>query len=175
MIQNLDFPFRAKDNQENVPNLTKVDVTSASLTFTTYRTGANNTLADVVDTFTLNNIHAPAAPEQVTDLVVNVGTDETQRLVTWYSASDETGEVQLATASAMTGTDFPATYQSFAAVRSNSSFNGFYTYKASVTGLEPNTDYVYRVGNADGWSGVYHLTTKASVTASASCSPVIRR
>ena len=52
-IQNLDFPFLAVDNQENIPNIGKVRVTPHSLTFTVYRSGASNTVNDVVDTFTL--------------------------------------------------------------------------------------------------------------------------
>ncbi|MDD6254548.1 MAG: S-layer homology domain-containing protein [Eubacteriales bacterium] len=61
-IKELDFPFRAKMNQEQVPNITKVDVSSGSLTVTTYRTGESNTVNDVVDTFTINrnNSEAPA-------------------------------------------------------------------------------------------------------------------
>ncbi|MDR1116843.1 MAG: CehA/McbA family metallohydrolase [Oscillospiraceae bacterium] len=50
----------AASNQENTPNITKVDVTADALTFTTYRTGAGNTVSDVVDTFTLSK-----APAQV--------------------------------------------------------------------------------------------------------------
>ncbi|MCD7948325.1 MAG: fibronectin type III domain-containing protein [Oscillospiraceae bacterium] len=53
-IQNLSFPFKAADNQESTPNITKIDVTEDALTFTTYRTGTANTVSDVVDTFTLS-------------------------------------------------------------------------------------------------------------------------
>ena len=53
-IKNLDFPFCAVKNQEKVPNITKVDITEGSLKVTTYRTGADNTVNDVVDTFTIN-------------------------------------------------------------------------------------------------------------------------
>jgi uncharacterized protein YjdB len=53
-IKQVDFPFVAVENQENTPNITKVDVTEDSLAFTTYRTGSASTAADVVDEFTLH-------------------------------------------------------------------------------------------------------------------------
>jgi uncharacterized protein YjdB len=65
-IQNLTFPFKAVDNQESTPNLTKVDVSATSLTFTTYRTGSANAVTDVVDTFTLVRLEKQEAPKNLT-------------------------------------------------------------------------------------------------------------
>jgi 3',5'-cyclic AMP phosphodiesterase CpdA len=78
-IQNLDFPFKAVDNQESTPNISKVDVATDSLTFTTYRTGAGNGIGDVVDTFTLEREPEPAEVE-IQDLTIGVGADESERL-----------------------------------------------------------------------------------------------
>ncbi|MBR5516143.1 MAG: fibronectin type III domain-containing protein, partial [Clostridia bacterium] len=47
-------PFSAKANQENVPTLTKVDVTKDSLVFTTYRTGETNEVVDILDFFAIH-------------------------------------------------------------------------------------------------------------------------
>jgi len=66
-IKNLDFPFRAADNQENVPNITKIDVSENTLKFTTYRAGESNSINDVVDTFTLNRVEASPQPSIITD------------------------------------------------------------------------------------------------------------
>lgn len=54
-------PFAACSNQENVPNLTKVDVTSDSLQFTTYRCSANNEIGDVVDFFAIHRTNEDGA------------------------------------------------------------------------------------------------------------------
>ncbi len=53
-MENVEIPFAACKNQENVPNMTKVDVTPDSLVFTTYRTGVNNEIGDVVDFFAIH-------------------------------------------------------------------------------------------------------------------------
>ena len=57
-------PYVAYANQEHTPNITKIDVTSDSMVFTTYRTSAGNELGDVVDFFairktTIEDKHAP--------------------------------------------------------------------------------------------------------------------
>ncbi|GHV01401.1 hypothetical protein FACS1894211_11060 [Clostridia bacterium] len=72
-LKNTDYAFVAKQNQESVPNITKVDVTANAMTFTTYRTGANNKASEVIDTFTLyRGDAAPAtAPESVATGEIN--------------------------------------------------------------------------------------------------------
>ncbi|MBQ7500003.1 MAG: S-layer homology domain-containing protein [Clostridia bacterium] len=50
-----DLPYLCKKNQENVPNITKVDVTDDMITFTTYRSGADNNITDIVDFFALHH------------------------------------------------------------------------------------------------------------------------
>ena len=49
-----ELPFSACSNQENVPNLTKIDVTADSISFTTHRCGADNEIGDVVDFFAIH-------------------------------------------------------------------------------------------------------------------------
>ncbi|MBE6573883.1 MAG: hypothetical protein E7652_05770 [Ruminococcaceae bacterium] len=46
--------FAAVTGQENVPTLTKVDVTADSIAFTTYRTGETNEIVDVYDFFAIH-------------------------------------------------------------------------------------------------------------------------
>ncbi|MBE6686199.1 MAG: hypothetical protein E7591_03110 [Ruminococcaceae bacterium] len=64
--------FSAKALQENVPTLTKVDVTENSLVFTTYRTGEHNEALDVYDFFAIhrdassdNNAPVIMAPDEL--------------------------------------------------------------------------------------------------------------
>jgi hypothetical protein len=95
----------------------------------------------------------------VKNTVLNIGTTEAQRNIVWYSDSAAAGEVQLALKSAMTDNTFPASYQTFAAVRTNSSVSGFGSYKAAVTDLAAGTEYVYRVGNSEGRSDIYSFKT----------------
>jgi hypothetical protein len=158
-IQNLDFPFKAVDNQESTPNISKVDVATDSLTFTTYRTGAGNGIGDVVDTFTLER-EPDVAEAEIQDLTIGVGADETERLVTWYGNSGKPGELQLALASAKTGDEFPAAHESFSAVKAATADTGFSSFKTTVSGLQSGQDYVYRVGNDDVWSDVYEFSTQ---------------
>ena len=74
-------PYAAVTNQENVPNITKIDVTPDSLVFTTYRCSALNEMGDVMDFFAIHKTtekdeYAPAlnVPE-VTYYSVQDGID----------------------------------------------------------------------------------------------------
>ncbi|MBE6573881.1 MAG: DUF5011 domain-containing protein [Ruminococcaceae bacterium] len=63
-LYNGHIPYVAYANQEDTPNITKIDVTADSLHFTTYRTSAKNEFDDVVDTFAIRRTtsedkHAP--------------------------------------------------------------------------------------------------------------------
>jgi len=65
-----EVPYAAVANQEHTPNITKIDVTSDSMVFTTYRSSAGNELGDIVDFFAIRKStdtdrHAPTltAPE----------------------------------------------------------------------------------------------------------------
>ena len=80
-----------------------------------------------------------------TDVIMNVGKDETERNVTWYSNYDTEGEVQYARADDMTGGEFPAEYSTARARVSATNENGSYAYKATLRNLEDDTRYVYRL------------------------------
>ena len=74
-----NLPYAAVANQENVPNITKVDVTPDSLVFTTYRTAANNTSEDVLDFFA---IHRETSEDKYAPIFTVPST-------TYYSVGDE--------------------------------------------------------------------------------------
>ena len=75
-IKSTDYPYSAVQNQERVPNVSKVTVSENQFTITTYRT----TDMSVVDTFTINRTEK--ATEEPVKLVINQvygdgGKDET--------------------------------------------------------------------------------------------------
>ena len=92
-------------------------------------------------------------------LSVTVGATESDVNMTWYSPSETPGKVLLTTAD---DTDF-ANAQSFQASETTASeiTSGYYVNRATVTGLSPETDYIYMVGNDDGYSPAYSYTTPA--------------
>ena len=77
--------------------------------------------------------------------------------MTWYSPSSASGEVLLTTAD---DTDF-ANAESFPASDPTASeiTSGYYINRAAVSGLSPETEYIYKVGNEEGYSPVYSYTT----------------
>jgi hypothetical protein len=97
---------------------------------------------------------------KIKNLVLTVGSTETERNITWYGESETSGDVQLALKSDMSGNRFPKTRDLFSATRTASGVAGFGTNKATVTGLAAGTEYVCRVGNDDGWSAVYSFKTE---------------
>jgi hypothetical protein len=105
----------------------------------------------------------PAVPAAVSDLNLTIGADETQRNVAWYSTSGQAEVVQVAKKSDVTGTDFPAAKATSFTATSGATTAGAdqRSQKATISGLQENTGYVYRVGSAAAWSTTYDLTTQA--------------
>ena len=48
------MPFAYVTSEENIPTVTKVDITENSMTYTTYRVGADNTIGDMMDFFAIH-------------------------------------------------------------------------------------------------------------------------
>lgn len=91
---------------------------------------------------------------------MTVGSDETERNLTWYANVPGTGKVQYAM---KMGDAFPEEYNevSTTGVASKDTENGaFYSYKA-ILSVEPNTEYVYRLVNGETVSETYDFTTGA--------------
>ena len=85
------------------------------------------------------------------DIIMNVGADETERNITWYSNYNTTGAVQYAKAN---GTNFPSVYSTVPARVAEANEEGHYSYKATLTNLEANTTYVYRLVTGSTYSDV---------------------
>ena len=88
------------------------------------------------------------------DITLQPGNNESSMNFCWYSTVNSRCYVQIAKAYEMNGTEFPADTQSFSGSVSTAS-TGYYSNKVIVTGLEPQTEYAYRVGNGASYSGVY--------------------
>ncbi|MBQ7161528.1 MAG: S-layer homology domain-containing protein [Clostridia bacterium] len=78
-IAETDLPYLEKKVQENVPTITKVDVTADMLVLTTYRTGADNEIGDVMDFFAIHR--REGVTEDVYAPVLTVPTED------YYDAS----------------------------------------------------------------------------------------
>ncbi|GAA4136474.1 FN3 domain-containing metallophosphoesterase family protein [Leifsonia shinshuensis] len=100
-----------------------------------------------------------AASANQHDIVLHVGSDQSQRNFSWYSAADVPQVLQVALASDVVGGAFPQTSTSIPATggpTTSGEFNRF----ATVTGLKENTAYVYRVGTEGDWSATYSFRTR---------------
>ncbi|TXK19239.1 metallophosphoesterase family protein [Homoserinibacter sp. GY 40078] len=103
-----------------------------------------------------------ADPVSLTGIILGVGADESQRIVTWYTSDDVAESVQLAPTAALTGGEFPADAATFSALGgANISTSGGYNRHATLSGLEEDTQYSYRVGFDGNWSATYSFSTKS--------------
>ncbi len=87
---------------------------------------------------------------------LTVGSDTSSEGVTWYADAAEAGEVQYALKS---GDVFPETYQTAKATTSAANDSGFYSNQATLTNLQQESEYVYRVVNGDTVSDTYSFRT----------------
>ncbi|CEI82013.1 MULTISPECIES: purple acid phosphatase family protein [Oceanobacillus] len=104
-----------------------------------------------------------ADSEAVKNVSVNTGADEDSINFTWNALSSETGYVEV-----VEGTDPEAfsiedatVYEADSTELAYTKFTetDYYTNKATVE-VERDTDYLYRVGNEDGYSQVFPLRTQ---------------
>jgi len=105
---------------------------------------------------------APVQSAAVSDVVLTVGDDESSRNLAWYTDLDVAQVAQVARKDDVVDGVFPAdktvTVPSSGAVTTSGAYNHF----ASLTDLQPDTQYVYRVGDVtDGWSPTYGFRTQA--------------
>ncbi|MFF7682384.1 fibronectin type III domain-containing protein [Microbacterium sp. NPDC007973] len=109
---------------------------------------------------------APAALADTTatlsGVILGVGADEAQRIVTWYSSADTAQSVQVAPTSSLVNGQFPASATTFSASgTANIASSGGYNRHATITGLAENTAYSYRVGSDGNWSPTAAFSTQS--------------
>ncbi|MFI5935896.1 fibronectin type III domain-containing protein [Actinoplanes sp. NPDC051494] len=111
-----------------------------------------------------SGLTAPASaaePATLSAIILGVGANETQRVVTWYSSADTAQQVQIAPTTSIANGEFPAGSKTFAALgEANLATSGGYNRHATITGLEEHTAYSYRVGTEGNWSPAYAFKTQ---------------
>ncbi|MEV4757029.1 metallophosphoesterase family protein [Micromonospora sp. NPDC049559] len=102
-----------------------------------------------------------AEPSTLTGIILGVGANETQRIVSWYSSADTAQSVQLAPTASLVNGEFPANAATFAAMGgANIASSGGFNRHATITGLQEHTAYSYRVGTEGNWSPTYAFKTQ---------------
>ncbi len=97
----------------------------------------------------------------LTGVVLGVGANESQRIVTWYSSADTAQKIQLAPTAEIVNGEFPASADHLRRRR-----RGEHRHTAASTGtprsrnLQENTAYSYRVGAEGNWSPTYAFKTQ---------------
>ncbi len=89
-------------------------------------------------------------------LSVTVGNTESEVILTWFSPSEEAGAVYWTTAD---DTEFEHAEIFTATAASSEITSGYYVNRATATGLEPETEYLYQVGDEDAMSPSYSYVT----------------
>ena len=102
-----------------------------------------------------------ADPATLSSVILGVGADESQRIVTWYSSADTAQQIQVAPTAELAGGELPASAITFAAAgAANIASSGGFNRHATITGLKEHTAYSYRVGSAGNWSPTYAFRTQ---------------
>jgi hypothetical protein len=100
---------------------------------------------------------AASAASAVKDITLQPGSNESMMNFCWQSSSDGTPVVQVAVYDAASSR-FPPDALSFTGTVTAAT-KGYFSNKVTVTGLQPETDYIYRVGNGTARSDIYSFTT----------------
>jgi hypothetical protein len=101
------------------------------------------------------------SPAASTGIVLGVGANPTQRVVSWYTSANSAQSVQVAPTSQLVNGEFPASAVTFPATVVANTVNGGFNGHAVVDGLQENTAYSYRVGADGGWSSTYSFKTQS--------------
>ncbi|MEU0561459.1 metallophosphoesterase family protein [Dactylosporangium sp. NPDC006015] len=102
-----------------------------------------------------------ADPVTLSGIILGVGANETQRIVTWYSSADTAQKVQLAPTATLANGEFPAGAATFDAIGgANIATSGGFNRHATLASLQEQTAYSYRVGAEGNWSPTYSFKTQ---------------
>ena len=91
-------------------------------------------------------------PPVITNVVMQLGADESQRNFTWFSLKEDAGKLTYAKAEDFVDGAFPSDATVITATRDSAEGEYslkayYYNNKATITGLEPNTLYYYQLSN----------------------------
>jgi hypothetical protein len=101
-----------------------------------------------------------ADPATLTGVVLSVGSNETQRVVSWYASADTAQVVQVAPTASLENGAFPANATTFPATVTANTTNALFNGHATLDNLTEDTAYSYRVGAEGAWSQTYTFTTQ---------------
>jgi len=100
------------------------------------------------------------APYGFSGLTLQLGATADVMNFSWISAADATAPtVAYAKKTDMTGDAFPSSQATQVHGTSASAAESKLANKATLTGLLPSTEYVYRIGNGTNWSATYSFET----------------
>jgi hypothetical protein len=110
---------------------------------------------------------APAsAATPPSGVILGVGATESQRVVSWYTSTNDAQVVQVAPSNQIKKGVFPDDATSYSATTAANAVNGGYNAHVTIDGLKQNTEYSYRVGTEGSWSPVYTFKTQTFYGAS---------
>jgi len=102
-----------------------------------------------------------AAPANITGIILLVGADESQRVVSWYASANTAQVVQVAPTDALVNGEFPNSAKTYSgAVAANTTAGGLFNGHATLDKLKQNTAYSYRVGGDGAWSATSEFKTR---------------
>ncbi|WP_187368096.1 purple acid phosphatase family protein [Nonomuraea terrae] len=95
-----------------------------------------------------------------TGIVLGVGANEAQRVVSWYAADGTAKVVQVAPTHKVHKGQFPKDAVTIPATVTANVVSGGYNGHATINGLKEHTSYSYRVGTGGTWSPTYTFKTQ---------------
>lgn len=99
-------------------------------------------------------------PATTSGIVLSVGANESQRVVSWYTSANTAQVVQVAPTSRIHHGRFPSNAVTFPATVAANTVNGGFNGHATLSGLRQETAYSYRVGSQGTWSPAYTFKTR---------------
>lgn len=106
-----------------------------------------------------------ASEYSISGIAITPGRNESELNFAWYSPRDpEASVVQFAKKSEMKGDEFPVEAADTYIGTATNAVTGFSSNKVTVTDLELNEQYIYRIGdgNDENWSPVYDFYTQST-------------
>jgi Purple acid Phosphatase, N-terminal domain/Calcineurin-like phosphoesterase len=101
-----------------------------------------------------------AVPATINGIILLVGADESQRVVSWYASANTSQVVQVAPTSQLQNGAFPNSANTYAGIVVANTVNGGFNGHAILNNLKENTAYSYRVGGDGGWSTTFSFKTR---------------
>ena len=101
-----------------------------------------------------------AVPATISGIILLVGADESQRVVSWYASANTGQLVQIAPTSNILNGNFPNNASTYVATVVANTVNGGFNGHAILDQLKENTEYSYRVGEVGAWSATYAFKTR---------------